>query len=129
MRECLTCKGWLRCNTDPIVGLCAWVPDDLRNGGMPEWRFQHEFCRGWVFGEKRAAYRITPNGSCKPAIEGREYIGKSLTEERLRRGWSLQELADFLGVARSTVLRWETNQSPPNRSLSSLVDSFIDGRI
>jgi hypothetical protein len=55
---------------------------------MPEWRFQHEFCRGWVFGEKRAAYRTTPNGSCKPAIEGREYIGKSLTEERLRRGWS-----------------------------------------
>lgn len=44
-----------------------------------------------------------------------------LTEYRLARGWSIDDVAMELGVNRSTVFRWETGKNPiPPVSLTAL---------
>ena len=43
-----------------------------------------------------------------------EFLGKRIKEERMKAGYSQEELAEILSVTRSAVSKWETGKSKPD---------------
>lgn len=43
---------------------------------------------------------------------GAEGLGKALREQRLERGWTQEQLAEWLGVDRTTIVRMEAGRQP-----------------
>ena len=54
------------------------------------------------------------------------YIGQKLAEQRKRRKITQQELADFIGVTKASVSKWETGQSYPDITLLPLLAAYFD---
>ena len=50
---------------------------------------------------------------------------KNIASERVRQGMSQGDLAERLGVARQTILRWENGKTnPPTSALYMMADIF-----
>jgi transcriptional regulator with XRE-family HTH domain len=47
-------------------------------------------------------------------------IGEQIRQARIRARLSQRELAEVLGVARTTVINWETGATPPTRHLAAI---------
>lgn len=56
-------------------------------------------------------------------------IGPVLVSQRKKRGITQQQLADFIGVSKGAVSKWETGQSYPDISLLPALASYFDLRI
>ncbi|MGX7195249.1 helix-turn-helix domain-containing protein [Enterococcus olivae] len=53
-------------------------------------------------------------------------IGEVLVEERKKKKITQQELADFIGVTKASVSKWENSQSYPDISLLPLLAAYFD---
>ena len=53
MRECLTCKNWLRIKRFPDSGFCEAIPEHP----VKKLRFQFEACEGYKGEAPRRSYR------------------------------------------------------------------------
>jgi transcriptional regulator with XRE-family HTH domain len=52
---------------------------------------------------------------------GAEGLGRALREQRLERGWTQEQLAEWLGVDRTTIVRMEAGRHP---ALARLADAL-----
>ena len=50
--------------------------------------------------------------------------GKDIKDKRKAKGWTQKELADFLGVHRITVTRWETDEGKPHPVIMRFLGSL-----
>lgn len=53
-------------------------------------------------------------------------VGEVITEQRKKKRVTQQELADFIGVTKASVSKWETNQSYPDITLLPLLAAYFD---
>lgn len=53
-------------------------------------------------------------------------VGEVITEQRKKKNITQQELADFIGVTKASVSKWETNQSYPDITLLPLLAAYFD---
>ena len=53
-------------------------------------------------------------------------IGRIVSEKRKERGMTQQELADFIGVSKASVSKWENNLTYPDITLLPLLAAFFD---
>jgi transcriptional regulator with XRE-family HTH domain len=51
-------------------------------------------------------------------------IGRAIARARHRKRWTQQELADALGVAKSSVADWERGQHFPLRNLGAIEEAL-----
>ncbi|MFT8838090.1 helix-turn-helix domain-containing protein [Liquorilactobacillus satsumensis] len=57
------------------------------------------------------------------------YIGPVLTAQRKQKGITQQQLADFIGVSKAAVSKWETGQTYPDITLLPALAAYFDLRI
>lgn len=53
--------------------------------------------------------------------------GKEIKDKRKAKGWTQKGLADFLGVHRVTVTRWETDDRKPHPVIMRFLGSLAEG--
>ena len=53
-------------------------------------------------------------------------IGKIISEKRKEKKITQQELANFVGVSKASVSKWETGQTYPDISLLPLLAAYFD---
>lgn len=53
-------------------------------------------------------------------------VGEVITEQRKKKRVTQQDLADFIGVTKASVSKWETNQSYPDITLLPLLAAYFD---
>jgi transcriptional regulator with XRE-family HTH domain len=53
-------------------------------------------------------------GSTKTETTDRPFVSQLIRERRNRKGWRQDDLAERLGVARNTIIRWEKGNNQPD---------------
>lgn len=83
-----------------------------------------------------AAMGVTPNDICRmqsldqPVIQSSAEqpitVGERIKDARIKKGITQQQLASYIGVAKSTVAGYETNQRSPDLSKISTIAKILD---
>lgn len=53
-------------------------------------------------------------------------IGTVIRNKRKEKGITQQRLADFIGVSKASVSKWESNQSYPDITILPLIVTYFD---
>ena len=53
-------------------------------------------------------------------------FGENIIRLRKDKGVTQEKMADFLGVTKASVSKWETKQSMPDISLLTIIASYFD---